>query len=231
LQIDLAQTAVPRDEAELEQRPAVGTVGPSRAAELRTVIYSFQETEEPGMPRGESKLQFTRREMDWEDAHPPLQGAAGGGRRAGGTPRFGAPRGEAGGEDAPVELEKRATEDQPLDDETSITVPEVRDFALRYFDGSAWSTEWDSAARGGLPVAVEVSFDLREVRDAEPAQHAPVADSAVETRSEKPLPPTHRLVIYLPQGGVTRTPVDSAFPMRHPAGRTSADPGSRGNGR
>ena len=40
-------------------------------------------------------------------------------------------------------------------------IPEVINFQLRYFDGAAWLTQWDSSRARSLPVAVEVQFDLQ----------------------------------------------------------------------
>ena len=39
--------------------------------------------------------------------------------------------------------------------------PEVVALEFQYYDGTAWVSEWDSDARGGLPVAVEVAIALQ----------------------------------------------------------------------
>jgi prepilin-type N-terminal cleavage/methylation domain-containing protein len=43
----------------------------------------------------------------------------------------------------------------------TLLAPEVVAILFGYFDGAEWWEEWDSAARGGLPVAVEVAVALR----------------------------------------------------------------------
>ena len=55
---------------------------------------------------------------------------------------------------------------QGLVDELSrgaeVVAPEVVAIEFGYFDGTDWWEEWDSDARGGLPVAVEVAIALRD---------------------------------------------------------------------
>ena len=48
-------------------------------------------------------------------------------------------------------------------------VPEVIAFELRYFDGSSWTSSWDSRAQGRLPVAVEMRFELKREQPDEAA--------------------------------------------------------------
>ncbi len=49
-----------------------------------------------------------------------------------------------------------------LDPVEEVLSTRVQSLALRYFDGDAWYTEWDSQTDGGLPRAVEVTitFDI-----------------------------------------------------------------------
>lgn len=44
--------------------------------------------------------------------------------------------------------------------QTQMLAPEVSRVLFRYFDGSTWMTQWDSASYGGLPRAVEVTLEL-----------------------------------------------------------------------
>ena len=41
-------------------------------------------------------------------------------------------------------------------------VPEVKAFRLRYYDGRSWASRWDARGANGLPVAVEVSFEIED---------------------------------------------------------------------
>lgn len=43
---------------------------------------------------------------------------------------------------------------------TQMLAPEVSRILFRYYDGSIWQTQWDSASYGGLPRAVEVTLEL-----------------------------------------------------------------------
>lgn len=48
-------------------------------------------------------------------------------------------------------------------------VPEVVSCRFRYYDGSGWTSSWDSRAQGELPRAVEMRFELEEQRADEEA--------------------------------------------------------------
>ncbi|MFW6170896.1 MAG: type II secretion system protein GspJ [Planctomycetota bacterium] len=47
-------------------------------------------------------------------------------------------------------------------------VPEVTAWEFRYYDGSGWTSSWDSRAEGQLPQAVELRFKLRKEGGDEP---------------------------------------------------------------
>ncbi len=206
LQIDILQaTTVAAEDS--QDRTAPGAIAPSRAVELRTVVYSFQESRDPQHPLGEAHLCLTRREIDWEQSHPAAKNASV--RRPGQSGMIA--RTESGQSAAPVALD-------PLSggrsEASSASVPEVMQFAMRYFDGTTWSGQWDSAARQGLPVAVEVAMQLRsfeeidpqanhtepQSRHAEPQAHrASAGDAAGEdTRPRQANLPVYRLVVHLP---------------------------------
>jgi hypothetical protein len=44
------------------------------------------------------------------------------------------------------------------DEYTQLVAPEVAQISFRYFDGTDWQTEWDSAEMGGFPTAIETSI-------------------------------------------------------------------------
>src|SRR5262249_37363682 len=85
-----------------------------------------------------------------------------------------------------------------LPTKTSEGAPEVAGFGIRYFDGATWSLEWDSVARKGLPVAIEVAMQLRTIDETEPAHHPADAAPAEESKEKQPKLPTYRLVVHLP---------------------------------
>lgn len=74
-----------------------------------------------------------------------------------------------------------------LDRQAQLVAAEVVDLAFRYFDGTTWVNQWDSASAGGLPWAVEIRLTLA---DPGAAARGDVRLSAAET--------TYRLVVALP---------------------------------
>ncbi len=64
-------------------------------------------------------------------------------------------------------------------------VPEVSWLEFRYFDGSSWSDSWDSAGGRGLPVAVEIRFNVDEV---EPAAEVESTEEGLPTAEDELLP-------------------------------------------
>jgi len=145
-----------RDAAPEAEMSASGfAIAPSKAEDLKSVVYSFEELGETTSTSGEPTYCLFRRELDWEQAHPAA--GRGGGSSAGSAMES---PGEAFAGTASGSDPLTAAFD-PAADESIVVVPEVLHFAIRYFDGAAWSEEWDSHARGGLPRAVEVTMRLR----------------------------------------------------------------------
>jgi prepilin-type N-terminal cleavage/methylation domain-containing protein len=223
LQLDVLQPAMlpPVDEEDLV---LVDPEAAPRADELRTIVYTFEEFRNPADPAAVPETRLMRRELNWAQAHPahggrldgveaaPLEGAL-----TGDLPRpdegvaessFSAPLGSS-----EFALVSPLGEDEaPPFAETSV--PEVLAFGLRYFDGALWSEEWDSASRGGLPLAIEVSLRLRSASEpVDLALNAAQAQSGADVdKIEELKHPTRRLLI----------PLELA---RRPA-RTNAIPGT-----
>ena len=83
-----------------------------------------------------------------------------------------------------------------------MIVPEVIYFAMRYFDGSTFSDEWDSIARKGLPKAVEVTMQLRSYNESDLASDGAAIGPGVDY--EKVMQwkhPMYRLLIPLTAAG------------------------------
>jgi Tfp pilus assembly protein PilV len=74
--------------------------------------------------------------------------------------------------------------------QTQMLAPEVSRVMFRYFDGSIWQTQWDSATYGGLPRAVEVSIEL--TFDATTTGHG------VHKKTKQEAPRIFRTVVPLP---------------------------------
>jgi prepilin-type N-terminal cleavage/methylation domain-containing protein len=64
-------------------------------------------------------------------------------------------------------------------------LPEVRSAAFRYFDGSAWSDQWNSLQQGSLPVAVEVTIRLQDLMEKSSQQTAAQAVNDAVTGTEE----------------------------------------------
>lgn len=192
LRIDVAQPAIVPVEPVIDEQRAPGELGPSRAGELLTIVYAFEETHEPGRPLDEPTVLLVRREMAWEDSHPAKGNGTGGAGLGSSDPAD--RRGEASG------MGDEPPASDPLSPTTeaggTASIPEVSQFAIRYYDGAAWSTTWNSSERQGLPVAIEISLQLKPQNE---QGHQPPADPlASEAATESPAVPVHRLLVHLP---------------------------------
>lgn len=123
-----------------------------QAPELRTVYYSYYDAISLDNTLPGSRVGLTRRELDFETPeeleNPELTEFA----------EFSLT------EQMPAEpvaaVTAASTFDQLLDvsmDSSVTWAPEVTALRFRYFDGSRWRNSWDSLARKGLPVAVEMT--------------------------------------------------------------------------
>jgi len=93
------------------------------------------------------------------------------------------------------------------DQNENLAAPEVVAVQFRYFDGVEWFDEWDSEAKGGLPMAVEIGLTLRRA-NAEtgppPAALSPLdADACSLGRGYA----VYRRTVYLPAAVPTSTAV------------------------
>ena len=200
----------------------------AQAPELRTVYYEFVAPKEPATEDDESfdldaqldtdetdepdaRPGLTRRELDFEtpdedfEADSELQSAI--------PMDFSAETFD----DSMLEEEEESF-DELLESEPDNSVmwaPEVVGLRFRYFDGRRWQSSWDSLARKGLPVAVEVNMEVSSFDDAEEIHRAAAPEEAglletVELEGEvpgvveeplanqPPPPKKHRVVIFLP---------------------------------
>lgn len=216
LQIDVLQGIAleesPMLSADVFSAGATGAPGDPSALqvpELRTIYYDFvpPETDIVGEPVGGTEATdtdlpalpgLTRRELDFETPYGNVS--------------------ESGFNQA---TSTTVAAEPPGDSHGRMHVAEVVHLALRYFDGSRWSSEWDSLRRKSLPVAVEVSIQVRPPGEPQPLPPPETNASGVETVNEddwgelaseialaesQPLPPiTYRLVIDLPSARQHRT--------------------------
>ena len=81
-----------------------------------------------------------------------------------------------------------------LAQQAQVLAPEVTQLQFRYFDGTAWVAQWDSATAGALPRAVEVTLWIDVTADE--ADQSPLAEGLAA--DAKVSPEIYRFVVALP---------------------------------
>jgi type II secretory pathway pseudopilin PulG len=183
---------------------------PLRAPELRTVYYRFEPVANAAaeQPAGTSLPSATpglsRRELDFETPYLADEAEIGGLSPADG-PLSSTP--SLGGD------EKELMVVDPNDDSVMLA-PEVVECRFRYFDGSSWSSQWNSLSRKSLPVAVEVTLEVSTLEDRQREfQRQQPDEPGLDEAAVPPAPasnaavyPTYRLVIDIPGAPMHREP-------------------------
>lgn len=141
----------------------------SQAPELHTVRYTFEPPDLLAELEGTGMSGLVRRQFDWETpvSETELQAATQEGQSAGDA--FGWAMKSLAGDD-PLAVAAPGA---------SVTwAPEVLGVEFRYFDGNAWSDQWNSLERKSLPVAVEAILRLA----------APDASTSAVPQLQEPAP-------------------------------------------
>ncbi|MBX7075278.1 MAG: prepilin-type N-terminal cleavage/methylation domain-containing protein [Pirellulales bacterium] len=99
-------------------------------------------------------------------------------------------------------------------DPALIMATEVQGLRFRYLADGAWHDAWNSAERGGLPAAVEISLLLRKETSAVESA-LPITEEPTEE-----IRPDFRLVVLLPTTPAKAPPASTALP--NPAAPTPA---------
>jgi type II secretory pathway pseudopilin PulG len=184
----------------------------ARVPELRTVFYSFAAASDPTDPEtAANPAGLIRRELDFEtpasawDVQPTDADDA-----VGVAADFEAAGSQAGqGSEAPRSVDDRW-----------IWVPEVVRVQFRYFDGSGWSSSWNSIQRNSLPVAVEVRIGLADPRSADTIPAEPVEDQWAESTAPIASPVTDvQMIVDLPWSAEYRRPRVVDTSVRRPTVR------------
>ena len=229
LQIPAFETAPAVTAKEIEDAAAPRKL---QAPELRTVYYRFQGSVVDGTGEDE-RIGLTRRELDFETPEELDETAAAiGPAIAAASPLAASPPAAS----PPAAQGRPATFDQLLEASlvSSVTwAPEVTALQFRYFDGSAWQGSWDSLAKRGLPVAVEVTMGISSLEGAAAIRSAAaaVAEQSVAGRplggataagpkGKTPQPRVHRVVVRLPNSPHYKPPQE----IRRRAAPTIATP-------
>lgn len=154
-----------------------------RAPELRTVYYKFtpprtNADRESALPHNdddsideETPVGLIREELDFENRNPTgflalsedADSQSNSDSLAGGV----------------TSTEKQKEIDERLDDGSILLAPEVVGLEFRYFDGSIWTSQWDSITRESLPAAVEVRLQIASL-DPRAARRRSAESSQVE---------------------------------------------------
>lgn len=148
-----------------------------QAPELHTVRYTFEPPDRLAPLEGHGRSGLVRQQFDFEtpisESEPESAGSWGG----------------SAGDEFVAAMESLAGDD-PLAvaaPGASVTwAPEVVGVEFRYFDGHAWSDQWNSLARKSLPVAVEAVLRVQTLDPTETAPSPPERPSA-GTEAAEPL--------------------------------------------
>ncbi|MHB1034233.1 MAG: type II secretion system protein GspJ [Pirellulales bacterium] len=97
--------------------------------------------------------------------------------------------------------------------------PEVVRLEFRYFDGTEWVTEWDSNARQGLPMAVEIDLWVQSAERVRRSQLMGSLAASLGLGQELDLTP-YRLVVALP--GAEPTSLDTETTSSEDSGSTDS---------
>ena len=179
---------------------------PLRAPELRTVYYRFEQS--TGLTDDRQLVQpgFSRRELDFETPFPEDDEFGDG--VLGSPPSQSLDPLDAAGSSSSEGLMVV----DPNDDSVMLA-PEVTSLAFSYFDGTRWSSSWNSLDRKSLPVAVEVTMQLGTLADREEEFAAESTDGdplamlvPEEPNAGRDTRSTHRLVIDIPGAPMYRAP-------------------------
>lgn len=192
-----------------------------QAPELRTVYYSFFQSVSPEETLPDARVGLTRRELDFETPEELDSEESTGFAEVAVAEEM--PAEEVASTSAP------STFDQLLEvgmDSSVMWAPEVVSLQFRYFDGSKWQNSWDSLAKKGLPVAVEMNLAVASLDDADSLREAAGGmaqtmgsdslaedegavlaendltvegqESSLTTEGNQPLLHVHRVVVHLP---------------------------------
>jgi hypothetical protein len=213
----------------------------ARVPELRTVHYRMASDPLAADDQQAGSRGLVRQEMDFESPAEPADAT---------LPEDGGPvdqwsdvaDAEQDGFQADWEVSAAAADD------TWLSVPEVAAISFRYFDGTSWTSSWNSIQRKSLPAAVEVQLQLAAARNGVPGaavDQPTAADAAADLDQAElsagevelagialpgaaTLGPSYRLVVDLPgspQYGKSRVEAPPAEPRpSRPAVRRIAPP-------
>lgn len=146
-----------------------GPVVVSRTSDLKTVSYFVAGN-------GTSGLQAAAA------AHFATQNLSGSGRSSG--------LARMEGDRLALQLADKSGNVGSLLGQTQMLAPEVSRVNFRYYDGTTWTTKWDSVSYGGLPRAVEINLELTFAAET-------TGQGRYKKTKQEP-PRVYRSVVFLP---------------------------------
>ncbi len=213
IQVDVLRPIAPEQTPpeEEEQGPQRDRPARPRVPELHTVQWRFSDpasvaaTGRVGRQGKPSWSGLARRELDWET---PVSAAPAGSSSRG----IGRLRMKFRFSRAEVSSRRKAEEERDwnLEDPGVLHLPEVVEASFRYFDGQAFSEEWNSLTRKSLPMAVEIVLRFRTEPAPKPRGRVDAeADNRRETVPPEPIAgEVHRMLVYLPTTSLARRAED-----------------------
>jgi len=179
-----------------------------QAPELKTVFYTFVNPLRSQDYTAEDRPGLTRRELDFEtpteasDADPfafSLDNA----NDPFGTKNNSGAFGEPSRQELALMPIPQMLSASP--EAAEVWMPEVCGLRFRYFNGTSWSSSWDSIQRKGLPVAIEATLQIRPLQAMEDFRKASLSGSSA-TANQAATPESwrdtpameRRIVIHLP---------------------------------
>jgi hypothetical protein len=117
-----------------------------------------------------------------------------------------------------------------------LVAKEVTGLTFQYWDGAAYTTDWDSDEMGGLPLAIEIVLTIQPTRAMSEDE---ISDVALSDSSALPQERTYRLLVHLPtaisvntrtlETEATETAAAEILPSE-PSGTQTAGSGSSSGG-
>ncbi len=196
LQIDVVQPNLLVETAGLDENRAAAASSskPARpqVPELKTVFYEFvppnalapsaADRSGAAVPRtAVRKYGLSRKELSYEAPDPdnPISDEGQNDSSFSFEPAAGSPEKETSFSPAEPQPFLTAPQLAMLIDDSTVWMPEVVDFRLRYYDGKKWFSSWDSIKRNGLPTAIEADIKLMPLDDVEELRASPLLSRLV----------------------------------------------------
>ena len=120
-------------------------------------------------------------------------------------------------------------------DQAKLLADEVTSITFQYWDGTAWTSEWNSDEMGGLPLAVEIVMTLADPNAT--ASNTQTSQNYLASGTTQGTEPSYRMVVALPTASLPPPPAEepettegSTTPGASGSTNSSLAPGFGGSG-